>query len=257
MKSVSNSDSVSSELTNPPGGADVMLRVSHYALLGGLCQFIPIPFADDLAERQVRRRMVGVLLGRRGRETVEAGDLKPLWAGADGGVAARAGGFLKGLILKPIKKALRTVFFVATFRKAILEATEAVLLGHTLDRLLADGWFADDAGAAAWTDQSRRLAAALEAAGGQADRKALSALVRRSARLLKGWWREDDGPDTPDATAAADAEDLEQSLSPAQRDRLDRAAGRLEQSLGGARGQSLLAQFDAAVDAALQAGPPD
>ena len=236
---------------NPSGGADVMLRVSHYALLSGLCQFIPVPFADDLAERQVRKRLVGVLLDRRGRVNVDAGDLKPLWAGVDNGPVAQVGGFLKGLILKPIKKALRTVFFVATFRKAILEATEALLLGHTLDRLLADGWFADDAGEA-WKDQSRRLAAALETAGGQADRKALSALVRRSATLLKGWWRKDDGTEEPNVTAATNAAALERSLSAAQRQRLDRAAGRLEQSLSDKRGQTLLAQFDAAVDAALR-----
>ena len=237
--------------TNAPGGADVMFRVSHYALLGGLCQFIPVPFADDLAERQVRKRLVGVLLDRRGRRQVDAGDLKPLWAGVDNGVVSRAGGFLKGLILKPIKKALRTVFFVATFRKAILEATEALLLGHTLDRLLADGWFADGGAGDALRDEADRLARAMDAAWGEADKRALAALVRRSARLLKGWWRKDDGPEEPDVTAAADAADLEQSLSPAQRERLDRAAGRLEQSLGGERGQSLLAQFDAAVDAAL------
>ena len=235
---------------NPSGGADVMLRVSHYALLCGLCQFIPIPFADDLAERQVRKRLVGVLLERRGREQVDAGDLKPLWAGVDNGVVAQAGGFLKGLILKPVKKVLRTVFFVATFRKAILEASDAVLLGHTLDRLLADGWFADDSGERRLRGDADRLARAMESAWGEADKKALASLVRRSSRWLKGWWS--DREDSPDPAAATDAEALERSMSPKQRERLDKAAGDLEERLGDERGQSLLAKFDAAVDAALQ-----
>ena len=247
---------MSNDSDNPPGGADVMLRVSHYALLGGLCQFIPIPFADDLAERQVRRRLVGVLLDRRGRRAVDAGDLKPLWAGTDGGAAARVGGFFKGLLLKPIKKALRTVFFVATFRKAILESTEALLLGHTLDRLLAAGWFADGEAEAGLRDEADRLARAMQRAWGEADKRALASLVRRSAAYLKGWWQEgDEDPAAPDATKAADAEALERSLSAGQQQRLDRAAGELEKRLADEHGRSLLSRFDAAVDAALASVP--
>ena len=233
-------------------GGMTMLRVSHYALLSGLCQFIPVPFADDLADRQVRKRMVGVLLDRRGRVAVDAGDVKPLWAGVGGGIVSKAGGLAKSLVLKPVKKVLRTVFFVMTFRKAILEATEALLLGHTLDRLLADGWFADGTDRDRLRDDAERVSRAVDAAWGAADRRALVALVRRSAKLLKGWGDDEAEVDAPDATAADDdAEKLEKSLSPAQRDRLDRAAGDLDERLNDDCGRSLLAQFDAAVDAAL------
>ena len=127
---------------SPSGGADVMLRVSHYALLSGLAQFIPLPFADDIADQQMRKRMLSVLLRRRGRD-FDVEEIRPLYTGLRGGLIRKAGSVTRGLLLKPIRKLFRTVFFFLTFRRALLEATGALLLGHTIDRLLANGWLDD------------------------------------------------------------------------------------------------------------------
>lgn len=232
----------------PPGGADAMARISHYALLSGLCQFIPIPFADDAAELRVRRQMVKSLLRRRGR-SFEVSHVEPLYRGPPRSLAGRAGSLAKGLLLKPLKKLLRTVFFVALIRRAILEAAEVLLLGHTLDRLLAEGWFAEDAPIDRRREEAARVERAVGAAMASPERPGLVRLIRASAGLLRG--RKESEIDAPDVTAAlpsADEEGVEQSLSADQRRRLSRATTDLSQRLEKEEGRSLLVQLDAIID---------
>ena len=243
---------------NLPGGADVMGRIAHHALLSGLCQFIPVPFADDYADRRVRRAMVAKLLAARGR-AYDADAVKPLWAGPPGSVLGKIGGVAKGLVLKPVKKLLRTVFFVFTIRRAILEAAEVLLLGHTLDRLLAAGRLGDGLPADARRDEAADVERAVAGVMDSPDRRALVTLVRASARKLRGIGRDaedaDPGPDArPDATAD-DAAEAEASLSPRQREKLDAASSELAGELQDEQGRSLLARLDAAVDARLAGGP--
>lgn len=240
------------------GGADVMLRVSHYALLSGLCQFIPLPFADDIADQQVRKRMVAVLLRRWGRG-FDVEEIRPLYTGLSGGLVRKAGSITKGLLLKPVRKLFRTVFFVLTFRRALLETTGALLLGHTLDRLLASGWLSPDLASAERKRQAEQIVEAIDGAWANADRRGLMTVVRRSARHLRGWnwdWVRDrvggTKPDRPDAGAAIrDAEEIEASLDAQSRQKLNIAARELERSLDEERGRSLLARFDEMVDARL------
>ena len=232
---------------NPPGGGDVMLRVAHHALLSGLCQFIPVPFADDLVDRRVRKRMVNVLLDRRGR-SFDAEAVKPLYAGPPKSAVETAGSVAKGLVMRPIKKLLRTVFFVATIRRAVLEAAEVLLLGHTLDRLLADGWFAEGQEATRLEADAARVERAVDDVMASPERRNLTRLVRRAVRLL----RDEGEADPPDATAAvAEPEDVERTMTDAQRQRLDAASERLRGELDDAEGRSLLARLDAAIDRRL------
>ncbi|MEM6560133.1 MAG: hypothetical protein AAF656_00905 [Planctomycetota bacterium] len=224
--------------TNPSGGTDVMLGIAHYALLSGLCQFIPVPFADDLADARVRRQMVEKLLRQRGR-SFDPDAVKPLWAGRSQGILAAAGGFAKGLVLKPVKKLLSTVFFVFTIRRAILEATEALALGHTIDRLLAAGWFADDTDATALATSADRVSRAVEAASSGADWRGLKLLVRQTARQFKSvrWpFRRSE------------------QLTPEQQQTLDAASADLRARLETPEAQSALARFDAEVDRHLAGG---
>ncbi|MEL7239188.1 MAG: hypothetical protein AAGK78_10020 [Planctomycetota bacterium] len=102
--------SITTSPANPAGGADVMLKVAHYGLLAGLCQFIPLPFADDAAEEFVKEHMITQLLRRRDR-SITAEDVPALYKGIRRSVLGRGLGFAKSILLKPIKKVLRTVFF--------------------------------------------------------------------------------------------------------------------------------------------------
>jgi hypothetical protein len=228
-----------------PGGTEVMLRVSHYALLGGLCQFIPIPFADDLAERHVRKRMVDLLLDRRGRP-FDAGVVKPLYAGPGGSILGKAGGIAKSLVMKPVKKLLKTVFFVATIRRAILESAEILLLGHTIDRLLADGRLPAEASEDALRDEAERIEAAVTAVMASPERRGLTTLVRHAANLLRE--REQIDVTLPPVTDG----NAEAALDEEQRRQLDAASKKLAAELEDERGRSTLAKLDAMIDEHLK-----
>ncbi|MEM7809012.1 MAG: hypothetical protein AAF561_12960, partial [Planctomycetota bacterium] len=227
-----------------PGGGDVLMRVSHFALLAGLCQFIPIPFADDLAGQNVRRRMVGVLLDRRGR-TYDVDDVEPLYAGPGKSLVGRAGSFAKGLVLKPMKKLLRTVFFVAIIRQAILATAEVLMLGHTIDRLLAQDWLPNDAPKETLEAEAEQIVVAVSGVMSSPERRGLVTLVRRMARVLRDRDRSD--TDLPDVTDG----DAEAALDDGQRRDLDTASAKLANRLEDETGRSILARVDAAVDARL------
>ncbi len=239
---------VSTPAANPPGGADVFARISHHALLAGLCQFIPIPFADDAVEMRVRRAMVKKLLAARGvaypHKQVEA-----LWEGPPRSIAAKAGGFAKSLVLKPLKKVLRTVLLFLTVRRAILTAAEVLLLGHTVDRLIADGRLGHDLAPEPRTANAIAAERAVREVIASPERRGIVKLVRESARLLKGIGKDADAADRPAATAAVDDDEaVEQSLTADERRRLDAASGDLAGKLQDDRGRSVLAQLDAQVD---------
>ena len=219
----------------------------HHALLAAVCQFIPVPFLDDVAGDRVVRRLVDKLLERNGRG-YGAEAVAPLYDGPQRGVAGKVGGFLKGLAMKPVRKLLRTALIAITIRRALMTAARVVLLGRTIDRCLARGELADD-----WSEARRRMRAAqIEAAVrdvmASPERRGLLRLVRQSASLLR-----DEGP-TPHVpvTAAVDADAAEASLTSDERRRLDRAAAELESKLQSAEQRGMLAVVDAAVDARLK-----
>ena len=230
-----------------------MLRISHYALLSGLCQFIPIPFADDFADKQVRRQMVGTLLDRRER-TFPPSKVAPLYEGPPKSAVGRVGSLAKGLILKPVKKLLRTVFFVATIRRALLEAAEVLLLGHTLDRKLSEGWLENDQASERRTRDAAAIERAVADVMASPERRGVVNLVKASARLLRNIRGEPDAVDPPDvATALKEDEDVERALSPKQRERLHAATDDLQSRLRSDEGQSTLARIDAMIDLRLAA----
>ena len=228
----------------------MLLLVSHQALLAGLCEFIPVPFVDDVAGDRVRRSMVAKLLERRGR-AIEVASVEPLYAGPPSSGLARVTGFAKSLVFKPLKKLLRTVFLFVTIRRAVLRVAEALLLGRSLDRRLAAGGFADGTPEPALLDEAAALEAAVRGVLASPERRGLVRLVRVAFRTLR---REGvDGPPAPDALAAAAAAgDPEAALSGRQRDLLGRAAELLRGGLASEGGPGgVLRQLDAAVEARL------
>ena len=226
-------------------GGVLHLTVYH-ALLAAVCQFIPIPFLDDVAGDRVVRRLVDKLLERNGRD-YGAEAVAPLYEGPDRGVASKVGGFVKGLVMKPVKKALRTVLIVVTIRRALMTAARVVLLGRTIDRCLARGELADDLPEAQRRERAAQIDAAVRGVMASPERRGLLKLIRESASLL----REDEPTPRVPPTAAADADAAEASLTSNERRRLERAAAELESRLQSEEQRGMLASVDAAVDARL------
>lgn len=236
--------------SDPPGadpGGGVLRLIAHKALLAGLCQFVPVPFVDDLLGDRVRRSMVGQLLQRRGR-SFDAPAVKPLYAGPPKSGLSRVTGFAKSLVFQPVKKLLRTVFLVVTVRRAVLGVAGTLLLGRSLDRRLAAGHFADGTPEEGLRAEAAALEAAVRGALASPERRGLVRLVRASFRALR-----QEGVDPAPAPGALEAAggDPEQALSPGQRRRLASASGRLGEALEREAGGGLLAGLDAAVDARL------
>jgi len=240
-----SSPDVSAATGDEPGG--VLHLTVHHALLAAVCQFIPIPFLDDVAGNRVVRRLVDKLLERNGRN-YGAEAVAPLYDGPEEGVASKVGGFFKGLAMRPVKKLLRTALIVITVRRALMTAAWVILLGRTIDRCLARGELADEAPDARRRERAAQIYAAVGDVMASPERRGLLKLIRESASLL----RDDDqpAPQVP-VTAAADADAAEASLSSNERRRLDRAAAELESKLQSAEQQGMLAAVDAAVDARL------
>ena len=233
-----------SDVTDEGGG--VLHLTVHHALLAAVCQFIPIPFLDDVAGDRVVRRLVDKLLKRNGRN-YDAENVAPLYEGPEQGIAGKIGGFTKSLVMKPVKKILRTAFIVVTIRRALMTAARVVLLGRTIDRCLARGELADDVPDAQRRERAAQIDAAVRDVMASPERRGLLKLIRESASLLRDNKPDRQGP----VTAAVDADAVEASLTTNERLRLDRAAAELEQKLQSEEQRGMLASVDAAVDARL------
>ena len=233
---------------NPPGGADTMLKVSHFGLLAGLCEFIPVPFADDAAQSFVRKHMVTRVLAWHGRD-FNAEAVPALYKGVSGGFLSTVGSIGTSIVMKPVKKVLRTVFFWLLIRKAVLEAAETLLMGHTLDRLLSAGELGDELSPGRRRDRAESIFKSVNQAWGSADIKMIKRLVRRSGRLLRP------GKDNQGPPPASTGEDVpgELKLPEDQQRRLRSAAADLRNRMETPEGKSALARFDADVDRRLAA----
>ena len=236
----------------PPEAGDerggVLHLTVHHALLAAVCQFIPIPFLDDVAGDRVVRRLVGKLLERNGRG-YGAEAVAPLYEGPERSVAGRVGGFAKSLIMKPVKKVLRTALIFITIRRALMTAARVILLGRTIDRCLARGELADDVPDVRKRERAAQIDAAVRDVMASPERRGLLKLVRQSASLLRN-----DGPEPQvPVTAAVDADAAEAALTSNQRRRMDRAAVELESKLRSEEQRGMLASIDAAVDSRLNA----
>ena len=205
--------------TNPDPGVADAAAIAHYGVIVGLLEMLPVPFVDDFLQERALRHLVEKLLADHGR-TFDPAEAEPLWAGEDSGIFAKAGGFVKGLVMKPVKKLFRTVTLVFAVRRAALDGAEALLLGHTVDRLLGRGWLADAHDAARRREEAESIRVAVDRAWDNADVQGLKALVRSA---LKRFGAEDK----------------------------QAAKRQLEADLETGEARGMFARFDAAVDARL------
>lgn len=153
------------------------LLVAH-AVLTGLTPLVPIPFVDDQIYAYFMRSMVqrlGVLHARPlTREEVEA-----LVAEPGRGCAL---GFLGGVLLYPLKKVLRKIFFFLEWKRAADTISRTYYQGYLIDIVLAEGWLE--------THSATRVRAAIDAVLERTNTslvtRAISGVVGQSKGILTG-----------------------------------------------------------------------
>jgi len=103
----------------------------HISSLGtGAYEFIPLPFLDEWLINRQRRGMVVSILGRRGI-TCDA-QVPSEIVGSGRSMMGRMGSLARGLVLKPLRKLFRSVFFWLTARNAARTAVVSYLLARFL-----------------------------------------------------------------------------------------------------------------------------
>jgi uncharacterized protein (DUF697 family) len=104
---------------------------SHVSSLGtGAYEFIPLPFLDEWLIKRQRRSMVEKILSMRGI-TYDT-DVPSEIVGSGRSLMGRVGLLARGLVLKPLRKIFRSVFFWLTARNAARTAIVSYLLARFL-----------------------------------------------------------------------------------------------------------------------------
>lgn len=156
--------------------------LTHVVLIG-LTPLIPVPFADDLATAHFQRSFVRALAKVHGRDlsadevTALAGEAG-LLRGCLDLLLMRP---LRGLLLYPVKKLLRKLFWVLEIRRALNLAAHTYYHGWLLDRALRD-WDSMPGGEA----KAARVRAAMDRARTGANTRVLAEGFRRA---FQGSWQ--------------------------------------------------------------------
>ncbi|QSQ16092.1 hypothetical protein [Myxococcus landrumensis] len=193
-------------------------RVAVHAVAAGLTPLIPVPFLDDYALFQVREQLVRSLLEERG---LRASD-KAVEALAGSSLGRTMGGrlvsYLKGMMLLPVKKMFRKVFFVLWVKDCVDVASVSLHHGYLLHHALARGDL--DAHSLAG-DKPETIHVAIVAACAEVDARPVNQALRRifeSSRVLMAEAmrvfaaRGNAGPRTPEATEGAEVKSLSDRL---------------------------------------------
>jgi hypothetical protein len=112
------------------------LLVTH-ALLTGLTPLVPIPFVDDHIYAYFMRSLVQ-RLGTAHGKTLNATEIEVLSAQPNRGCAL---GCLGSILLYPVKKVLRKIFFFLEWKRAVDTMSHTYYHGYLIDAALAEGWF--------------------------------------------------------------------------------------------------------------------
>ena len=178
------------ENASPPAVNSQRTIITH-AVLIGLTPLIPVPVVDDLAKSYFQRRMVRSLAAMRGRQ-LGAEDVDTLATDRGGG------GCLRGcltVIVYPIKKIFRKIFFFLELKRAVDLTSGAFHHGYLVDYLFAE-WDALGAGAKSTAEVRDAIDAVCREAPIKPLESAVGATFRQSknvlaagARLLEGSFR--------------------------------------------------------------------
>ena len=109
-------------------------KIAHYALMAGACAFVPVPILDGWLQRKATRAMYAAIAESAGKP-LDAATLDALAADRESLLL----GCLGAVVVWPIKKLFRTVFYFLTVKDAIdgvaLAALRGAMVHKALDRL--------------------------------------------------------------------------------------------------------------------------
>jgi hypothetical protein len=165
-----------------PDDATSQTTLLTYAVLTGLTPLIPVPVLDDMAKSYFRRRLVRTLAAARGLN-LAAADVEALTAERGGGCL---GGCIGAVLVYPLKKIFRKVFFFLEWKRAIDLTSRTYHFGY-----LAAYALRPRAGGASALDLrgAKAVGEALDAVCREAPIKpiegAVGATFRRSKKILR------------------------------------------------------------------------
>lgn len=158
---------------------DTTSILARAALFTGVASFVPIPFADEWVLVRARREMTAGLLRARGR-TYAVDEVAPLYDEPAGSWLTLPFRLAGKLVLVPVRAALRTVFVVIAVRSVALQVGKTLVLGATIDRLLADGKLATPS-----RDEALRVRAAFEATYAGSDVRVVKDAAAAAVRAVR------------------------------------------------------------------------
>jgi hypothetical protein len=159
--------------------------------LAASASLVPLPLLDDWLASWSRRHLVAKALARHGR-TFSVRDLRALYniGGTLWGLPWR---FAKGVVLAPIKLALRVLLVWFAARDVALAVAQTLALAHILDRELRAGRFHNHDDAPTRRHDAERLRRALDSALAGIDIRLAQSVAVRLARRRFG----EPAPETP------------------------------------------------------------
>lgn len=145
-------------------------------MLAGLTPLIPIPVVDDVVKSFFRQRMVRSLAAAHGR-SVTGADAEAMAAERESGCMT---GCVGSLLLYPLKKVFRKIFFVLEWKRAVDLTSRTYHFGYLVDHVFAERLDERTGRGAA------ELGAALDAVCREAPIKPLEAAVGATFRQSRG-----------------------------------------------------------------------
>jgi hypothetical protein len=122
------------EIASSPNTHKLILT---HAVLTGLTPLIPIPLLDDLVKAYFLRRLVRRLGASHGF-TLDPEDVKIL---ADEPETGCLPGCLGRVLLYPVKKIFRKIFFFLEWKRATDLVSRTYHRGYLLDHAIREGWY--------------------------------------------------------------------------------------------------------------------
>ena len=104
-------------------------RIMTYSVMAGLCPLIPVPFVDDIVLGTVRKRFIRGLFRDAGR-SISDDQLDVLCREESGCVL----GCLAAVVVYPIKKIFRKVFFFLSIKDCVDVASKMFHTGYLLQK---------------------------------------------------------------------------------------------------------------------------
>lgn len=198
-----------------------MGRVAFHAVASGLTPLIPVPFLDDYALKQVRENMVRALLKEHGLPAPEPAVAVLAGSHVTTSLGGHLMGFLKGIVLLPVRKLFRKAFFVLWVKDCVDMASLSLHHGYLLNHAMDRGDL--DARALEGREVPLKIHGAIVAACAELDSRPINQILRRlfaSSRLLmaeatRAFFKnpkENPGPRTPGQDEGAEVKTLSDRL---------------------------------------------